>query len=188
MAQVTMRSAVSRAGTQQSAWERLRSRLGPLEVSIFALSVATAWIHLNKAMGMGVFGGRQPMMRPPMPSGGQGLPVGIHRMGPPLMLPLPLPVLFLLNFIGYAVLIVALFAPVPLLERYRRLIRWALIAFAAVTILGYFLIIGAMPNALGALDKAIEFALIGLLLVEDRWAVVSRAAAAIPAVARRAAR
>jgi hypothetical protein len=73
-------------------------------------------------------------------------------------------VMFILNGIGYLVLVAALY--LPQLQRYRRLIRWALIAFAAVTIIGW-IAIGAR-STIGYLDKVIEVALIALLLIEMR--------------------
>ena len=97
-------------------------------------------------------------------------------------LPLPLPVLFFLNFLGYAVLIAALYLPVPVLQRYRPITRWVLIAFAAVTIWGYFAIVGEAPNALGAFDKAVELALILFLLIEAFYVrAIRRVASGNPA-------
>ncbi len=85
-----------------------------------------------------------------------------------MQLPLPLPVLFDLNFIGYIVLAAALY--LPLLVRYRRLIRWMLIAYTAITILAWFLITNAHPNTFAYIDKPIEVALIILLIIEDQKA------------------
>jgi hypothetical protein len=105
-------------------------------------------------------------------SGPPGLPTG----GPSIMtmLPLPLPVLFYLNFIGYIVLIAALYLPALLqfqpLLRYQRVFRWLLIVYAAVTIGLWFLITGAHFTILAYIDKPIEVALIVLLLVDDRQA------------------
>jgi len=74
---------------------------------------------------------------------------------------------FLLNASGYAVLAVALVLPGPV-ARIRWLVRPALIGFAAMTIAGW-LFFGARFD-LAYLSKAIEVALIGLLLV-DSWVV-----------------
>ena len=73
-------------------------------------------------------------------------------------------IMFILNGIGYLVLVVALF--LPQLQRYRSLIRWALIAFTAVTIIGW-IAIGAR-NAVGYIDKLIEVVLIVLLFIDMR--------------------
>jgi len=82
-----------------------------------------------------------------------------------MMLPLPLPVLFYLNFIGYLVLATALYLP-PLLP-YRRAIRWTLIVYALVTILAWLLVTDARPNLIAYIDKPIEVTLIVLLLIDD---------------------
>ena len=76
--------------------------------------------------------------------------------------------LFYANAAGYVALTVALYHPA--LRRYRRVTRWALIGFTAVTVVAYFAMIQGHFDALGLADKAIELLLIALLLVEDRRA------------------
>jgi hypothetical protein len=75
--------------------------------------------------------------------------------------------LFTLNAIGYAALAVAMVLPGPV-GRLRWLTRYALIGFTAMTIVGW-LAFGARFD-LAYIDKAIETALIGLLLVES-WVI-----------------
>ena len=75
--------------------------------------------------------------------------------------------LFLLNVIGYVVLAAAMVIPGPV-ARVRWLTHYALIGFAATTIIAWFAF-GARFE-LAYLSKAIEVALIGLLLV-DSWVV-----------------
>ena len=75
--------------------------------------------------------------------------------------------LFLMNAVGYTALALALVLPGPL-GRLRWLTRWALIGFTAVTV-GGWLVFGARFD-LAYLDKGIEVALIGLLLLES-WMV-----------------
>jgi hypothetical protein len=65
---------------------------------------------------------------------------------------------------------VALYHPHPALRRFRRLTRWALLGFTAVTVVAYFALIQGHFDALGLADKAIEALLIALLVVEDRRA------------------
>lgn len=72
--------------------------------------------------------------------------------------------LFFMNAIGYTVLAIALVLPGPV-ARIRWLTRWALIGFTAVTV-GGWLMFGARFD-LAYLDKGIEVALIGLLLLES---------------------
>jgi hypothetical protein len=76
-------------------------------------------------------------------------------------------ILFLLNATGYAVLAAAMVVPGPV-ARVRWLVRYALMSFAAITIVAWFAF-GARFD-LAYLSKAIELALIGLLLVES-WVV-----------------
>ena len=72
--------------------------------------------------------------------------------------------LFLANAAGYAILALAMVAPGPA-ARYRWLIRLALIGFTAATIGGW---VAFGPRfGLAYLDKAIEVALIGVLLIEQ---------------------
>lgn len=75
--------------------------------------------------------------------------------------------LFTLNAIGYTVFAVALVLPGPL-ARARWLVRYGLIGFTTATILGW-VAFGARFD-LAYIDKAIEAALVGLLLIES-WAV-----------------
>jgi hypothetical protein len=72
--------------------------------------------------------------------------------------------MFMANAVGYSVLALAMVVPGPV-ARYRWLVRLALIGFAAVTIAGW-VAFGARFD-LAYLDKGIEVALIGILLVEQ---------------------
>jgi hypothetical protein len=80
-------------------------------------------------------------------------------LGVPNMLPM-----FVLNGIGYLVLVIALY--LPRLAAYRTYTRWALIAFTAVTIIGWVVI--GERNTIAYVDKLIEVALIVLLFIEMR--------------------
>jgi hypothetical protein len=75
-------------------------------------------------------------------------------------------VMFILNGLGYLTLLGALYLPLPQLASYRSTIRWALVAFTAVTILGW-LAIGSR-NLLAYTDKTIEVSLLVLLVMEAR--------------------
>ncbi len=75
-------------------------------------------------------------------------------------------VLFILNAAGFLILLVAYF--LPQLAGYRNITRWLLIAFAAVTIIGYFVVNGVKMDPLGLITKAIEVALIVLLWLDGR--------------------
>ncbi len=99
-------------------------------------------------------------------------------IGPPKLTPFPL--LFYLNALGYMILVIALYAP-PLL-RFRRLIRWTLIVYTAVTFALWF-VLAPDRDPDGYLDKVLEAALIILLLVDDRRA--ARREAGLPPEAPR---
>jgi hypothetical protein len=73
---------------------------------------------------------------------------------------------FILNGLGYLALLAALYLPVPRLARYRNIVRWVLIGFTALTIL-LWIVLGAR-TPIGYVDKAIEIALILLLLLDAR--------------------
>jgi hypothetical protein len=73
---------------------------------------------------------------------------------------------FILNGVGYIVLAVALYF-VPQLAAQRSLIRYALLAFTAVTFILYFAFNWPeIWSPMGLVDKAIELALIVLLWLD----------------------
>ena len=161
---------------------RLFGSIEVLQIAIIILVAITALIHLQRGIGMsaGGFGGGPggppgggPRGTPGAGPGGFGGAPGGAPGGFNILqaLPLPLPTLFLLNGIGYLVLVVALY--LPALQRYRRVVRWLLIIFAAVTFILYFVVNGFHLNPISIVAKAAEVALIGLLLIEDRQSVRS---------------
>lgn len=75
--------------------------------------------------------------------------------------------MFIANGIGYLVLVAALYAPIAFLMPYRKWVRWALIAFTLVTIIGW-VAIGDKAEMVGWITKAIEVALVVLLLLDMR--------------------
>lgn len=75
-------------------------------------------------------------------------------------------IIFVLNGIGYLALVAALYF-LPQFADQRPLIRWALIAFTAITVILYFVF--NLPNSItpfGLFDKLVEVALIVLLWME----------------------
>ncbi len=78
----------------------------------------------------------------------------------------PMRTLFILNGLGYLILLAAYF--LPQFSSYRYIVRWLLIAFAAVTLIGYFAVNGLKADPLGWLTKVIEIALIVLLWIDGR--------------------
>ncbi len=77
--------------------------------------------------------------------------------------------LFTLNGLGYLALLAAYFWKAPLLEQRRRLVRWAFIAFTAVTILAW-VAVGAREDILPYLTKLSEVVLIVALWMDGRAA------------------
>ena len=73
---------------------------------------------------------------------------------------------FILNGLGYLMLLAALYLPIPRVARYRNIVRWVLIGFTALTIFLWTLL--GVRTPIGYIDKIIEILLILLLLVEAR--------------------
>ena len=107
-----------------------------LGVGIFLLTLATAVIHLYLALTA---------------IGSMGLNFGV--------------MLFILNGLGYLGLLAALQLPIRQLARFRSAARWALVAFTALTIVLFF-VMAPQYTIIGYVDKAIEVALIALLLAD----------------------
>jgi hypothetical protein len=146
----------------QTALTPASSRPGPRQIAIIALAVVSGLVHLYRAILMfGLMGGGR-MGRPP----GGGRPPGAGGPSIMSMLPVPLPVLFILNFVGYIVLAIALY--LPALQRYRQIIRWVLVVYTAITVILWFLFTGGRFDFVGYGDKIVEIALIVLLLIDSR--------------------
>jgi hypothetical protein len=73
---------------------------------------------------------------------------------------------FILNGLGYLMLLAALYLPIPWLVSHRNAVRWTLIGYATLTILLWTAI--GERNVLGYLTTADEVALVLLLLIESR--------------------
>lgn len=74
--------------------------------------------------------------------------------------------MFIANGLGYLALGAAAYLPIPPLANVRRLAKWALLAFTAVTIIGWIAI--GERSLIGFADKAIEVLLVILLIVDLR--------------------
>jgi hypothetical protein len=73
---------------------------------------------------------------------------------------------FILNGLGYLTLLAALYLPIPQIAPYRRLVRWLLISYTALTFV-LWLAIG-LRNLTGYITAVDEVLLILLLLLEAR--------------------
>jgi hypothetical protein len=131
------------------------ARVRPLPLAICTLAAATALIHLWLGAMTTVMLATQPEL--------------VASLGGATALTV-MAALFYANAAGYVALTVALYHPHPVLRRYRRAVRWALIGFAALTVLAYFALVQGHVDAFGVADKLIEGLLIALLVVEDRRA------------------
>jgi len=87
------------------------------------------------------------------------LAVGALLFSPPNLL-------FVLNGVGYLVLVALLYWPSLKLGEYRNLIRWILMVYAAVTVFAWIFI--GVRSPLAYLDKVVEVALIVLLWLEGQ--------------------
>jgi hypothetical protein len=74
--------------------------------------------------------------------------------------------MFIANGLGYLALAAAAYLPIAALANLRKLAKWALLAFTAVTIIGWIVI--GERSAIGYIDKAIELVLIVLVFLDLR--------------------
>jgi hypothetical protein len=145
--------------------------IGSLPIIIIVLAIATAVIHLYLGVQMGSMMGHMGGPGGGVPTGGPGAgrpPSGGRLGGSSIMgmLPLPLPILFDLNFVGYIVLVGALY--LSRLQRFQPITRWVLIGYTALTVILWYVISGSHADMFDYVDKLVEVALIILLLV-DGW-------------------
>ena len=115
-----------------------RTRIGPVQIGVILLALATGAVHLYLFLIEGFLGDSS-------------------------MLPF-YQVLFVGNFFGYATLAAALYLPIPLLARLRPVVRVLLIGMSTAAIISYFYV--NVIDALGNVTKIIELLLIVLVTVE----------------------
>jgi hypothetical protein len=130
---------------------RKTARFGALQVAICVLALATAAVHIYLGAITQVMVATQPEATA---AAGGATALGFFAA------------LFYLDGLAYIVLTAALYYPA--FARFRRLIRWALIALTAATIVAYFALIEGQYDAMGIGDKVAEVVLIVLLVVEGR--------------------
>jgi hypothetical protein len=135
------------------AMPRTTGRFGGLQIAISVLVGLTALVHVAIGAYTNVIVATDPKLTASM-GGATALDV--------------MAALFYLCGLGYVALTIALYLPV--LHRFRRLTRTALIIFTAGTILAYFALAYAHLDPFGLADKACEAGLIALLVVDGRRA------------------
>ncbi len=153
-------------GVPESDRSPLARWILPAIITVLALADGLLHFSLDFVLFRGnIFGpGRSgpPPGRPAPPPGG----------GPP-QLPLPLNELFLLNLIGYAVLVLLFwFAPRWLGER-RWLVNVLMIIYVASTFVGWWEFGRPNPMGLGYLSKGIEVVLV-VSLVAYTWVLLRK--------------
>ena len=135
---------------------RTVSSFGPLQIAITILVAATALVHLFLGVNL-----TMALTQPAQDAQAAGVG-GFAMMS-------ILAVLFLCNFAGYVVLGAALY--LTALRRFQTATRTLLIGYTALTFLAYFAIDqGQALNPIGLSDKAVEAALIALLVIDGRRA------------------
>jgi hypothetical protein len=84
-----------------------------------------------------------------------------------LTLPSPMPfnLVFGLNGLGYLALLAGLYMNLPVVSRYRSLVRLLFIAYTLVTIILFF-VMNTTYGTFGLITKAIEAVLVVLLIME----------------------
>ena len=151
----------------------LPARHGTLPALITVLALADGVLHLSLDFILfhgHLFGFGSPSGPPPGAAPRAPRP---PTAGPPVRLPLPLNELFLLNFIGYVVLVLVFWFGPRLLGRWRWLADVALIVYAAAAFLAWLDMGRPNPMGLGYLSKGIEILLV-IALVAHAWVLLAR--------------
>jgi hypothetical protein len=133
-----------------------RGLFGILPAAITVLALADGALHysLNFILFRGPPPGAQPRPQGPPPGG-----------GPPIRMPLPLNQLFIINCVGWIVLLLLFWFGPRLVGLNRRIVDALMVAWAAGTILGWLDIGRPNPMGLGLIAKAIEVVLIVALIL-----------------------
>jgi hypothetical protein len=146
-----------------------------LPVIITVLALADGMLHLRLIYKL--FRGRlwgSPSFGPP-PGAPARMPGGAPSGGPPRggfkmpqaipFVSLPLNELFLLNFIGFVVLVLMLWVVFLWFSRWLWVVDIVMIGYTALAIIGWFRVGKPNPQGLGHLSKGLEIALIAALLI-----------------------
>src|SRR5262249_38524508 len=142
---------------------------GVLPIAISILALADGLVHLS--LDVILFRGR--FFGSPF---GAGSPTGTRPPGPPprgpgvplFEPPLPLNELFLLNFVGYVILVLLFWIAPRWLGRSRWLLDAALMVYVVVVFLAWWSFGRPNPMGLGYLSKSIEILLFIALAVHAR--------------------
>jgi len=133
----------------------LANRILPAIISVLALADAVLHLALDAVLFRGNFLG--PLVPPP----GAQAPAG---PGPLVPLPLPLNQMFVLNFVGYLVLVALFWFIVRRFGGGRWWMDVVFIVYIAAAFLAWMEVGGPNPRGLGYLSKSIELVLVVALL------------------------
>jgi len=140
-------------------------------ISLLAIGDGVLHLMLDLILFHGSFWGSPSFGgAPPAPAGAPGAapappPGPPPGSAAPPQLPLPLNELFLLNCIGFVVLVVAFWITRRWLTAWAWLVDLALIVMSAASIAGWFLFGEPNPQGLGYLSKIVEIVLIVLVVL-----------------------
>jgi hypothetical protein len=141
------------------------SRLLAILITILALADGLLHFSLDFLLFRGNLLGRlgPPPGAAPPPSGGGGPP----------QFPLPLNQLFVLNLVGYVVLLLVFWFIAPRLGNWAWVVDAVFILYVAIIFAGWLSIGGPNPQGLGYLSKTLEILLV-IALLAHMWSLVAR--------------
>jgi len=135
-------------------------RVLPVLITVLAACDAVLHLALDAVLFRGNFFGR---LGPP-PGAPAGPPPGGPRPAPLVPIPLPLNQMFVLNFVGYLVLIGLFWFVARRFGNGRWWVDVLFVVFVLATFLGWVEVGGPNPQGLGYLSKGIELVLMVALL------------------------
>ncbi|MDQ6674637.1 MAG: hypothetical protein M3069_28535 [Chloroflexota bacterium] len=149
---------------------RLRNWILPLVITLLALADGVLHFTLDVVLFRGNFIGR---IGPP-----PGTPPPANPPpGPPVPLPLPVNQLFLLNLIGYTVLIALFWFALRRRGAWLRWVDLVLVVYALTALLAWVDLGRPNPRGLGFLSKGVEIVLV-IALLAHAW-MLSRTSASV---------
>jgi hypothetical protein len=141
------------------------SRLLAILITVLALADGILHFSLDYLLFRGnLFGRLGPPPGTAPPPGGGG--------GPP-QFPLPLNQLFVLNLVGYIVLLLIFWFVAPRLGTWAWLVDAVFILYVAIIFVGWLSFGGPNPRGLGYLSKTLEILLV-IALFGHMWTLVAR--------------
>ena len=150
------------------------ARILPIIITVLALADGALHLSLDFVLfrgnlfGSGFSGGPPPGRPPGAPPGGARPPAG-----PGFQPPLPLNELFLLNLIGYVILVLLFWFGPRWLGKWRWVTDVALLVYVVVVFSAWWSFGRPNPMGLGYLSKAVEILLV-IALISHAWLLLAR--------------